>query len=214
MPRTAKEDVQIVSEYQIPFCSSHKAIVYGFRRLEVHQSYELVQICLNVFESFSFPISLSLRSVSRRVWSPPQRPFRVCSWNREVKKGITAGTIEELQEKVWKENPSFSSTKSLYIFDHAVGHFYTVILTSGSSGSLGIVWADFGVWGRWDRGGLRWVPHSPAGQHRFHGPEPWRDLETSSCMYVCLCQAETIFWFHLELLVALRCFILSTLERW
>ncbi|XP_077084230.1 lipid transferase CIDEB [Siphateles boraxobius] len=39
------------------------------------------------------------RSVSRRVWSPPQRPFRVCSWNREVKKGITAGTIEELQEK-------------------------------------------------------------------------------------------------------------------
>ncbi|XDV18590.1 hypothetical protein PO909_024249, partial [Leuciscus waleckii] len=45
------------------------------------------------------PISLSFRSVSRRVWSPPQRPFRVCSWNREVKKGITAGTIEELQEK-------------------------------------------------------------------------------------------------------------------
>ncbi|XP_067300357.1 cell death activator CIDE-B [Pseudorasbora parva] len=40
-----------------------------------------------------------LRSVSRRVWSPPQRPFRVCSWNREVKKGITAGTLEELQEK-------------------------------------------------------------------------------------------------------------------
>ncbi|XP_067257581.1 cell death activator CIDE-B [Chanodichthys erythropterus] len=39
------------------------------------------------------------RSVSRRVWSPPQRPFRVCSWNREVKKGITAGTLEELKEK-------------------------------------------------------------------------------------------------------------------
>ncbi|KAG1936233.1 cell death activator CIDE-B [Pimephales promelas] len=39
------------------------------------------------------------RSVSRRVWSPPQRPFRVCSWNREVKKGITAGSLEELQEK-------------------------------------------------------------------------------------------------------------------
>ncbi|XP_051948201.1 cell death activator CIDE-B-like [Xyrauchen texanus] len=40
-----------------------------------------------------------LKSVSRRVWSPPQRPFRVCSWNREVKKGVTAGTVEELKEK-------------------------------------------------------------------------------------------------------------------
>lgn len=39
------------------------------------------------------------KSVSRRVWSPPQRPFRVCSWNREVKKGITAGTLEELKER-------------------------------------------------------------------------------------------------------------------
>ncbi|XP_051993808.1 cell death activator CIDE-B-like [Xyrauchen texanus] len=40
-----------------------------------------------------------LKSVSRRVWSAPQRPFRVCSWNREVKKGVTAGTLEELKEK-------------------------------------------------------------------------------------------------------------------
>uniref|UniRef100_A0A8C1IZ20 Cell death inducing DFFA like effector b n=1 Tax=Cyprinus carpio TaxID=7962 RepID=A0A8C1IZ20_CYPCA len=37
--------------------------------------------------------------MSRRVWSPPQRPFRVCSSNREVKKGVTAGTLEELKEK-------------------------------------------------------------------------------------------------------------------
>lgn len=40
-----------------------------------------------------------LKSVSRRVWAPPQRPFRVCSWNREIKKGVTAGTLEELKEK-------------------------------------------------------------------------------------------------------------------
>ncbi|XP_016410735.1 lipid transferase CIDEB [Sinocyclocheilus rhinocerous] len=39
------------------------------------------------------------KSVSRRVWSPLQRPFRVCSWNRDVKKGVTAGTLEELKEK-------------------------------------------------------------------------------------------------------------------
>ncbi|TRY57457.1 hypothetical protein DNTS_014211 [Danionella cerebrum] len=39
------------------------------------------------------------RSVSRRVWSPPQRPFRVCSYDRELKKGITAGTLEELKKK-------------------------------------------------------------------------------------------------------------------
>ncbi|KAM4537082.1 lipid transferase CIDEB [Odontesthes bonariensis] len=41
-----------------------------------------------------------LKSVTRRVWSPPQRPFRVCCHKRETKKGITAGTLEELKERV------------------------------------------------------------------------------------------------------------------
>ncbi|XP_076843453.1 lipid transferase CIDEB-like isoform X1 [Brachyhypopomus gauderio] len=40
-----------------------------------------------------------IKSVSRRVWSPPQRPFRVCSWNREIRKGVTAASLQELQEK-------------------------------------------------------------------------------------------------------------------
>ncbi|XP_026209384.1 cell death activator CIDE-B isoform X2 [Anabas testudineus] len=40
------------------------------------------------------------RTVTRRVWSPPQRPFRVCCHNRETKKGVTAGTLEELKERV------------------------------------------------------------------------------------------------------------------
>lgn len=66
--------------------------------------YFLDLLYYSVFDA-SFPISHSVRSVSRRVWSPPQRPFRVCSWNREVKKGITAGTLEELKEKVWKGKP-------------------------------------------------------------------------------------------------------------
>uniref|UniRef100_A0A8C4E5N1 Cell death inducing DFFA like effector b n=1 Tax=Dicentrarchus labrax TaxID=13489 RepID=A0A8C4E5N1_DICLA len=42
----------------------------------------------------------SLTSVTKRVWSPPQRPFRVCCHNRETRKGITAGTLEELKERV------------------------------------------------------------------------------------------------------------------
>ncbi|CAL8325640.1 unnamed protein product [Lota lota] len=41
-----------------------------------------------------------LKSVTRRVWSPPQRPFRVCSHTRETRKGVTAGTLEELRERV------------------------------------------------------------------------------------------------------------------
>lgn len=41
-----------------------------------------------------------LKSVSRRVWSPPQRPFRVCSHDRETRKGVTAGTLAELRERV------------------------------------------------------------------------------------------------------------------
>nr|XP_046237498.1 cell death activator CIDE-B [Scatophagus argus] len=41
-----------------------------------------------------------IKSVTKRVWSPPQRPFRVCCHNRETKKGITAGTLEELKERV------------------------------------------------------------------------------------------------------------------
>ncbi|XP_047446457.1 cell death activator CIDE-B [Mugil cephalus] len=41
-----------------------------------------------------------IKSVTKRVWSPPQRPFRVCCHNRETRKGITAGTLEELKERV------------------------------------------------------------------------------------------------------------------
>ncbi|XP_026149088.1 lipid transferase CIDEB [Mastacembelus armatus] len=41
-----------------------------------------------------------IKTVTKRVWSPPQRPFRVCCHNREKKKGITAGTLEELKERV------------------------------------------------------------------------------------------------------------------
>ncbi|XP_037539163.1 cell death activator CIDE-B isoform X1 [Nematolebias whitei] len=44
--------------------------------------------------------SLFLKSVTKRVWSPPQRPFRVCCHKRETRKGITAGTLEELKERV------------------------------------------------------------------------------------------------------------------
>ncbi|CAG5929141.1 unnamed protein product [Menidia menidia] len=40
-----------------------------------------------------------LKSVTKRVWSPPQRPFRVCDDTRETKKGITAGTLEELKQR-------------------------------------------------------------------------------------------------------------------
>ncbi|XP_033507803.1 lipid transferase CIDEB [Epinephelus lanceolatus] len=41
-----------------------------------------------------------IKSVTKRVWSPLQRPFRVCCQNRETRKGITAGTLEELKERV------------------------------------------------------------------------------------------------------------------
>lgn len=44
----------------------------------------------------------SFRSVTKRVWAPTQRPFRVCCPNRNSKKGITAGTLEELKERVGK----------------------------------------------------------------------------------------------------------------
>ncbi|KAM8899251.1 lipid transferase CIDEB isoform 1-T2 [Spinachia spinachia] len=43
-----------------------------------------------------------IKSVTKRVWSPPQRPFRVCRHDRETRKGITAGTLEELKERVCK----------------------------------------------------------------------------------------------------------------
>lgn len=36
------------------------------------------------------------------VYSPPQRPFKVFSHDREIRKGVTAGTLEELKEKVTK----------------------------------------------------------------------------------------------------------------
>ncbi|XP_029026212.1 cell death activator CIDE-B [Betta splendens] len=41
-----------------------------------------------------------IKTVTRRVWSPPQRPFRVSCHNRETRKGVTAGTLEELKERV------------------------------------------------------------------------------------------------------------------
>ncbi|KAM6909109.1 lipid transferase CIDEB [Xenentodon cancila] len=41
-----------------------------------------------------------IKSVTKRVWSPPQQPFRVCCHKRETKKGVTAGTLEELKERV------------------------------------------------------------------------------------------------------------------
>uniref|UniRef100_A0A3Q0RBX4 Cell death inducing DFFA like effector b n=1 Tax=Amphilophus citrinellus TaxID=61819 RepID=A0A3Q0RBX4_AMPCI len=40
-----------------------------------------------------------IKSVTKRVWSPTQRPFRVCCHNRDTRKGITAGTLEELKER-------------------------------------------------------------------------------------------------------------------
>uniref|UniRef100_A0A8C2X594 Cell death inducing DFFA like effector b n=1 Tax=Cyclopterus lumpus TaxID=8103 RepID=A0A8C2X594_CYCLU len=40
-----------------------------------------------------------IKSVTKRVWSPPQRPFRVCCHDRGTRKGITAGTLEELKER-------------------------------------------------------------------------------------------------------------------
>uniref|UniRef100_A0A3Q2E1Q9 Cell death inducing DFFA like effector b n=1 Tax=Cyprinodon variegatus TaxID=28743 RepID=A0A3Q2E1Q9_CYPVA len=40
-----------------------------------------------------------LKSVTKRVWSPPQRPFRICCNRRETRKGITAGTLKELKER-------------------------------------------------------------------------------------------------------------------
>ncbi|CAG05760.1 unnamed protein product, partial [Tetraodon nigroviridis] len=42
----------------------------------------------------------AIKSVTKRVWSPPQRPFRVCCHSRETKKGVIAGTLEELKQKV------------------------------------------------------------------------------------------------------------------
>ncbi|KAM6949036.1 lipid transferase CIDEB [Aplochiton taeniatus] len=44
--------------------------------------------------------SLLLKSVTRRVWTPVQRPFRVCTHDRVTRKGITAGTFDELKERV------------------------------------------------------------------------------------------------------------------
>ncbi|XP_057711447.1 cell death activator CIDE-B [Corythoichthys intestinalis] len=41
-----------------------------------------------------------LKSVTKRVWSPSQRPFRVRSHNSEAKKGVTASTLEELKDRV------------------------------------------------------------------------------------------------------------------
>ncbi|KAM6894447.1 lipid transferase CIDEB [Lycodopsis pacificus] len=41
-----------------------------------------------------------IKSVTKRVWAPPQRPFRVCCHDRETRKGITAGSLEELKERV------------------------------------------------------------------------------------------------------------------
>ncbi|XP_039997353.1 cell death activator CIDE-B [Xiphias gladius] len=56
-----------------------------------------------------------MKSVTRRVWSPPQRPFRVCCHNRETRKGITAGTLEELKERVCKALLLSLSAVSLFL---------------------------------------------------------------------------------------------------
>ncbi|KAL4630173.1 cell death activator CIDE-B-like [Arapaima gigas] len=40
-----------------------------------------------------------IKSVSRRFWSIPQRPFKVCSHDRGLRKGLTAGTLQELRER-------------------------------------------------------------------------------------------------------------------
>ncbi|KAM9424632.1 lipid transferase CIDEB [Pholidichthys leucotaenia] len=59
--------------------------------------------------------SLFIKSVTKRVWSPPQRPFRVCCHSRETRKGITAGTLEELKERVCQVFLLSLSAASLYL---------------------------------------------------------------------------------------------------
>ncbi|XP_068164511.1 lipid transferase CIDEB [Antennarius striatus] len=56
-----------------------------------------------------------IKSVSRRVWSPPQRPFRVCCHDRETRKGVTAGSLEELKEKVCQALLLSVSAVSLFL---------------------------------------------------------------------------------------------------
>ncbi|KAJ8261596.1 hypothetical protein GJAV_G00156110, partial [Gymnothorax javanicus] len=41
-----------------------------------------------------------IKSVSRRVWAGPQRPYRACSFDRTRRKGVTAGALQELRERV------------------------------------------------------------------------------------------------------------------
>lgn len=55
------------------------------------------------------------KSVTKRVWSPPQRPFRVCCNRRETKKGLTAGTLKELKEKVCQALLLTISAASVYL---------------------------------------------------------------------------------------------------
>ncbi|XP_063157701.1 lipid transferase CIDEB [Candoia aspera] len=55
--------------------------------------------------------------ISRRVWTPgprPQRPFRVCDHKRNVRKGLMAGTLEELLCKA-RETLFLSSVVSLML---------------------------------------------------------------------------------------------------
>ncbi|XP_072232662.1 lipid transferase CIDEB [Leuresthes tenuis] len=59
--------------------------------------------------------STIFKSVTRRVWSPPQRPFRVCCHKRETKKGLTAGTLEELKERVCQALLLSLSAASLFL---------------------------------------------------------------------------------------------------
>lgn len=56
-----------------------------------------------------------IKSVRNRVWSPPQRPFRVCDHTRRTKKGITAGTLEELKERVCQALLLSISAASLFL---------------------------------------------------------------------------------------------------
>uniref|UniRef100_A0A672YWQ0 CIDE-N domain-containing protein n=1 Tax=Sphaeramia orbicularis TaxID=375764 RepID=A0A672YWQ0_9TELE len=54
-----------------------------------------------------------IKSVTKRVWSPTQRPFRVCSNDRQTRKGVTAGTLEELKERALMLSLSALSSLSL-----------------------------------------------------------------------------------------------------
>ncbi|KAF7235951.1 Cell death activator CIDE-B [Varanus komodoensis] len=62
-------------------------------------------------------VSSAGSELTRRVWAPsppPQRPFRVCDHKRNVRKGLTAGTLKELLVKA-KETLLISGVISLVL---------------------------------------------------------------------------------------------------